>query len=61
MIESIMEAIHIRTPHTKILQCITLSLSSSTALLLCHRIFLLPFDVSVSFSSHLLGGEKLTS
>ena len=31
-----------------------------TALLLCHRLFLLPFDVSVSFSSHLHGDEKLT-
>ena len=61
MTESIMEAIRIRTPHTKILQCITLSLSSSTALLLCHQLFLLPFDVSASFSSHLCGGEKLTS
>jgi len=59
MTESIMETIRIRTPHTKILQCITLSLSSSTALLLCHWIFLLPFDVSVSFSSHLHGGEKI--
>jgi len=38
-----------------------LSLSSSTALLLCHRLFLLPFNVSVSFSSHLHGDEKLTS
>jgi len=28
---------------------------------LCHQLFLLPFDVSVSFSSHLHGGEKLTS
>ena len=61
MTESIMEAICRRTPHTKILQCITLSLPSSTALLLCHQLFLLPFDVSASFSSHLHGGEKLTS
>ena len=56
-----MEDIRIRTPHTKILKDITLSSSSSTALLLCHRLFLLPFEVSVSFRSHLHGGEKLTS
>ena len=62
MAESIMEAIHIRTPHTKISLFITLSSSSSpTAMLLCYQLFLLPFDITVGFSSHLHGGEKLTS
>ena len=39
MTESIMEAIHIRTPHTKIIQRITLRWSSRTALLLRYRLF----------------------
>ena len=61
MTESIMEAIRIRTPYTIILYCITLSLTSAIALLLCHQLFILPSDVSVSFSSHLHGGKILTS
>jgi len=58
MTESIVEAICIRTPHTKILQYITFSLSPSTALLLCHWLFLLLFDVSVNFISNVCGGEN---
>jgi hypothetical protein len=53
---------YVRTPHTKMLKCVTLNWCSSlTALLLFHQLFLLPFNVSAHFSSHHTCSEEGTS